>query len=247
MAGFGAAIGWGVKRGVYSNEAGQGTGPHAAAAAEVEHPAQHGLVQAFSVYIDTLFVCSATAFMIIITGTYNVHGMGDTFIVQNVAMDVAANGPAFTQLAVDSVFTGVGRPFVALALFFFAFTTILAYYFIAENNIYYIKRTFNIPGAVFMLKVVIMSATFYGTVKAANIAWGLGDIGVGLMAWLNIIGIIILFFMSKPAIKALHDYEEQQRANVEKYTFDPQKLGIKNAVFWEKRIAKSKGSDINMS
>ncbi|MFT6692648.1 MAG: AGCS family alanine or glycine:cation symporter, partial [Colwellia sp.] len=72
MAGLGAAIGWGVKRGVYSNEAGQGTGPHAAAAAEVEHPAQQGLVQAFSVYIDTLFVCSATAFMILITNSYNV-------------------------------------------------------------------------------------------------------------------------------------------------------------------------------
>lgn len=70
MAGFGAAIGWGVKRGVYSNEAGQGTGPHAAAAAEVEHPAQQGLVQAFSVYIDTLLVCSATAFMILITDSY---------------------------------------------------------------------------------------------------------------------------------------------------------------------------------
>lgn len=247
MAGFGAAIGWGVKRGVYSNEAGQGTGPHAAAAAEVQHPAQQGLVQAFSVYIDTLFVCSATAFMIIITGTYNVHGVGDTFIVQNVAAEVAANGPEFTQIAIESVFTGVGKPFVALALFFFAFTTILAYYFIAENNIYYIKRTFNIPGAVFILKVVIMTATFYGTVKAANIAWGLGDIGVGLMAWLNIIGILIIFFMSKPALKALKDYEEQQKANVETYTFDPQKLGIKNATFWEKRIAKAKGSDINMS
>lgn len=247
MAGFGAAIGWGVKRGVYSNEAGQGTGPHAAAAAEVEHPAQQGLVQAFSVYIDTLFVCSATAFMIIITGTYNVHGAGDAFIIQNVAIDVAANGPEFTQLAVESVFTGVGKPFVALALFFFAFTTILAYYFIAENNIYYIKRTFNIPGAVFILKAVIMTATFYGTIKAANIAWGLGDIGVGLMAWLNIIGILIIFFMSKPALKALKDYEEQQKANVETYTFDPQKLGIKNATFWEKRIAKAKGSDINMS
>ena len=72
MAGFGAAIGWGVKRGVYSNEAGQGTGPHAAAAAEVEHPAQQGLVQAFSVYVDTLFVCSATAFMILITNQYYV-------------------------------------------------------------------------------------------------------------------------------------------------------------------------------
>lgn len=74
MAGFGAAIGWGVKRGVYSNEAGQGTGPHAAAAANVQHPAQQGLVQAFSIYIDTLLVCSATAFMIIITGAYNVQG-----------------------------------------------------------------------------------------------------------------------------------------------------------------------------
>jgi AGCS family alanine or glycine:cation symporter len=74
MAGLGAAIGWGVKRGVYSNEAGQGTGPHAAAAAEVQHPAQQGLVQAFSIYIDTLFVCSATAFMILITGMYNVQG-----------------------------------------------------------------------------------------------------------------------------------------------------------------------------
>ena len=247
MAGVGAAIGWGVKRGVYSNEAGQGTGPHAAAAAEVDHPAQQGLVQAFSVYIDTLFVCSATAFMIIITGTYNVHGVGDAFIVQNVASDIVASGPQFTQMAVESVFTGVGKPFVALALFFFAFTTILAYYFIAENNIYYIKRTFKLPGAVFILKVVIMSATFYGTVKAANIAWGLGDIGVGLMAWLNIIGIIIIFFMSKPAITALKDYEKQQKAGVEKYTFDPKKLGIKNATFWENRIGKSKNSDVNMS
>ena len=75
MAGVGAAIGWGVKRGVYSNEAGQGTGPHAAAASEVQHPAQQGLVQAFSVYVDTLFVCSATAFMILITNQYYVTGI----------------------------------------------------------------------------------------------------------------------------------------------------------------------------
>ncbi|RBW46725.1 sodium:alanine symporter, partial [Psychromonas sp. B3M02] len=101
MAGVGAAIGWGVKRGVYSNEAGQGTGPHAAAAAEVEHPAQQGLVQAFSVYIDTLLVCSATAFVILITGAYNVHGVGEAYLVQNVGAEIAANGPGFTQLAVD--------------------------------------------------------------------------------------------------------------------------------------------------
>ncbi len=238
MAGVGAAIGWGVKRGVYSNEAGQGTGPHAAAAAEVEHPAQQGLVQAFSVYIDTLFVCSATAFMILITGAYNVHGAGEVFLIQNVAADVAANSPAYTQLAVESVFSGVGKPFVAIALFFFAFTTILAYYFIAENNVYYIRRTLKIPALNLGLKIMLISATFYGTVKAADLAWGMGDIGVGMMAWLNIIGIIIIFFMSKPAIKALKDYEAQQKAGVKKFTFDPKALGIENADFWEERFAK---------
>lgn len=239
MAGVGAAIGWGVKRGVYSNEAGQGTGPHAAAAAEVQHPAQQGLVQAFSVYIDTIFVCSATAFMILITQSYNVQLAGETnFIVQNVAGDIAANSPAFTQIAVESIFKGVGKPFIALALFFFAFTTLLAYYFIAENNVAYIKRSLKIPGMMFLLKILIMVATFYGTVKAADVAWGMGDVGVGLMAWLNIIGIIIIFFVSKPAIKALKDYEKQKKAGVKNYTFDPIKLGIKNAKFWEDRLNK---------
>jgi AGCS family alanine or glycine:cation symporter len=235
MAGVGAAIGWGVKRGVYSNEAGQGTGPHAAAAAEVDHPAQQGLVQAFSVYIDTLFVCSATAFMILITGAYNVHGGDGGFLVQNLAADIAANSPAFTQYALDQIAPGVGKPFVAVALFFFAFTTLLAYYYIAETNIAYIHRTIKIPGMMFVLKIGLMASVFYGAVKTANLAWGLGDIGVGLMAWLNIIGIIIIFFMSKPALKALKDYESQRKAGVEKYTFDPKALDIKNADFWENK------------
>jgi len=235
MAGIGAAIGWGVKRGVYSNEAGQGTGPHAAAAAEVEHPAQQGLVQAFSVYIDTLFVCSATALVILITGAYNVHGIGETFLIQNVAADIAANSPAYTQIAVEKVLPGAGKPFVAVALFFFAFTTILAYYYIAETNVAYIRRTLKTANFTFFLKIVLMLATFYGTIKTANLAWGLGDVGVGLMAWLNIIGLLIIFFMGKPSIKALKDYEQQRKARREVYTFDPLKLGIKNATFWEKK------------
>ncbi|GAD80195.1 alanine/glycine:cation symporter family protein [Vibrio ezurae] len=240
MAGFGAAIGWGVKRGVYSNEAGQGTGPHAAAAANVDHPAQQGLVQSFSIYIDTLLVCSATAFMILITGMYNVQGADEgVFIVQNLAANIGANGPAFTQLAIDSTLPGIGKPFIALALFFFAFTTILAYYYIAETNIAYIRRTVNINGLKFLLKLVIIASVFYGTVRAANLAWAMGDVGVGLMAWLNIIGILIIFFMSKPALKALKDYEEQQKRGVSVYTFDPVKLGIKGATYWEKLIEKS--------
>ena len=242
MAGVGAAIGWGVKRGVYSNEAGQGTGPHAAAAASVDHPAQQGLVQSFSIYIDTLLVCSATAFMILITGAYNVHGGAEgAFLVQNLAADIGANGPVFTQLAIESALPGVGKPFIAFALFFFAFTTILAYYYIAETNIAYLRRTIKIPGMMFALKAVLITTVFYGTVKTANLAWAMGDVGVGLMAWLNIVGILIIFFMSKPALKALKDYEEQQKKGVTEYTFNPVKLGIKGADYWEGKYKRKTG------
>ncbi len=234
MAGVGAAIGWGVKRGVYSNEAGQGTGPHAAAASEVQHPAQQGLVQAFSVYIDTLFVCSATAFMILITNQYYVNGV--EVVVSGGMLDngIQANSPAFTQLALESVLGGFGKTFVAVALFFFAFTTLLAYYYIAETNVAYIRRTLKIPGEITILKIALMASVFYGTVRSADLAWALGDIGVGIMAWLNIIGILILFAMGRPAMKALSDYERQRNAGVTDYTFEPSKLGIRNAGFWEK-------------
>jgi AGCS family alanine or glycine:cation symporter len=235
MAGFGAAIGWGVKRGVYSNEAGQGTGPHAAAAAEVDHPAQQGLVQAFSVYVDTLFVCSATAFMILITQQYYVTDVAAEISGGLAAIDVSANSPAFTQMALQSVVGASGEVFVAIALFFFAFTTLLAYYYIAETNVAYIRRTIRFPGGLTLLKLVLIASVFYGTVRSADLAWALGDIGVGLMAWLNIIGILILFFMSSPAIRALKDYEKQKDAGVEKYTFDPEALGIRNANFWKRK------------
>ncbi|MDE1313416.1 alanine:cation symporter family protein [Vibrio aestuarianus] len=242
MAGVGAAIGWGVKRGVYSNEAGQGTGPHAAAAASVDHPAQQGLVQAFSIYIDTLLVCSATAFMILITGAYNVHGGAEgVFLIQNLAADISANGPVFTQMAIESALPGVGKTFVAFALFFFAFTTILAYYYIAETNIAYIRRTFKVSGLMFALKVVIIATVFYGTVKTANLAWAMGDVGVGVMAWLNIVGILIIFFMAKPAMAALRDYEEQQKQGVDEFIFNPVKLGIKGATYWEEKYKRKTG------
>ncbi len=238
QAGFGAAIGWGVKRGIYSNEAGQGTGPHAAAAAEVDHPAQQGLVQAFSVYVDTLLVCTATALMILITQQYNVVGTltDGSFIVQNVAANTEIGSAAFTQLALLSVFGNFGQVFVGLALFFFAFTTILAYYYITETNVAYLNRVFNnkLPNLFFKLLLMFMVA--YGTVNSAGYIWTIGDIGVGLMAWINVLGILLIFFMHKPTITCLRDYEAQKKAGGP-ITFDPVKLGIKNATFWEKRLA----------
>jgi alanine or glycine:cation symporter, AGCS family len=236
QAGFGAAIGWGVKRGIYSNEAGQGSGPHAAAAAEVDHPSQQGLVQAFSVYVDTLFVCTATALMILITQQYNVVGElpAGQFIVQNVDAGTEIGSAAFTQLALQSVFGSLGPIFVGMALFFFAFTTILAYYYITETNVAYLNRIFNGKLPLLLFKLLLMAMVAYGTVNSAGYIWGIGDIGVGLMAWINIVGILVIFFMYKPTMRCLKDYEEQKKRGGP-ITFDPIKLGIKNATFWERR------------
>ena len=90
-----------------------------------------------------------------------------------------------------------------------------------------------------ILKLALMASVFYGAIRTASLAWGLGEIGVGLMAWLNIIAILILFFMGRPALKALADYESQRKAGVKRYSFDPDKLGIKNADFWLERKLNS--------
>ena len=239
----GAAVEWGVKRGIYSNEAGQGTGPHAAAAAEVSHPAKQGFAQSFSVYIDTLFVCSATAFIIISTGMFNtfedekwldgtspVIGSG----IGGLPVDVEP-GPGFVQAGLDSVFPGAGPSFIAIALSFFVFTTIVAYYYMAEVNLNYLTRKMKnrvLARAIFrLLQALVLVSVAYGAVTTAGSAWGLGDIGVGTMAWLNIIGILLI---QGPALKALKDYRQQKKKGLDPQ-FDPRKLGIEGATFWELR------------
>jgi AGCS family alanine or glycine:cation symporter len=225
---FGMAVAWGVKRGIYSNEAGQGTAPHAAAAAEVKHPAEQGLVQAFSVYVDTIFVCTATALMILFTSKYNVVNPTGGFLVENVPG--MAIGSEFTQAAVNSHFPSLGGGFVAISLLFFAFTTIMAYYYIAETNLSYLLPKGDNKWMVQVLRGMIMAATFYGSIKTAALAWTIGDIGVGMMAWLNIIAILLL---RKPAFKAFKDYEQQLKAG-KTPAFSPKKLDIKNTEEWDK-------------
>lgn len=223
---FGMAIAWGVKRGIYSNEAGQGTAPHAAAAAETSHPAKQGLVQAFSVYVDTLFVCTATAFMILFTGKYNVINPAGGFLVEN--MPGVAVGPEYTQNAVSSHFPALGPGFVAISLFLFAFTTIMAYYYIAETNLSYLEKNSTKKWTIWLLRVLLLISVFYGSVKTAEAAWVLGDIGVGIMAWLNVIAILLL---QKPALIAFKDYTNQLKAGIDP-VFNAEKLGIKNAHEW---------------
>lgn len=241
---LGSAVMWGVKRGIYSNEAGQGTGPHAAAAAEVSHPAKQGLVQAFAVYVDTLFICSATAFLILSTGAYRVfegESESGTVLADGGLLPPDTEvGPAYAQTAFDTLWSGAGSSFIAVSLMFFCFTTIVAYYYMAETNLRfmlgesakvvvpYVRGTLG-SGLTMLLQAVILTSVVIGAVSTATEAWVLGDIGVGLMAWLNIIGIIIL---QQPAYKALWDYEKQKKAGLDP-TFDPLTLGITGARFWE--------------
>ncbi len=224
----GMAISWGVKRGIYSNEAGQGTAPHAAAAAEVSHPIKQGLVQGFSVYVDTLFVCTATALMILFTGQYNVENPDGGFIVQN--LPATEMGPGFTQQAVSHHFPAIGNAFVALALVFFAFTTIMAYYYIAETNISFVSRKMHKVWLIWVLRLLILGSTYLGCVSTAKSAWTLGDIGVGLMAWLNLIAILLLH---KKVLVLYDDYRRQQKAKQDP-VFDNSKYKFPNMDLWSK-------------
>jgi len=203
---IGSTIAMGVKRGIFSNEAGQGTGAIVSAAADVPHPAQQGLAQAFSVYVDTLLVCTATAVMILTSGTYNIIASDGTMLVAN-APELGNNYAAFTQSAVDSVFAGFGSQFVSIAMVFFAFSTIMAYYFYAETGIIYLFRGKSARREQLVIRLfqaLMLGAVIFGAVKEADLVWQLGDIGVGVMAWGTVISILIL---CPKAIKALKEFE----------------------------------------
>ena len=203
---IGSTIAMGVKRGIFSNEAGQGTGAIASAAADVSHPAQQGLAQAFSVYVDTLLVCTATALMILTSGTYNIMDGNGGMLVQN-APELGNNYAGYTQSAVDTIFAGFGSEFVSIAMLFFTFSTIMAYYFYAESSIMYLFRDKNSRQeklCIRLLQVILIAAIVFGAVREADLVWMLGDIGVGLMAWVTVITILIL---CPKALDALKDYE----------------------------------------
>lgn len=238
---FGQAVAWGVKRGIFSNEAGQGTGAQAAGAAEVSHPAKQGLVQAFSVYVDTLFVCTATAIMILATGSYNVANPAGGFITELIPGVAKGN---FTQTAVNTFIPGVGGGFVAIALFFFTFTTVLAYAFYTDSNVAYLFRK-NSEGSGYKIAITasrlgLIAMTFIGTIMSADMVWNFGSAGVGAMAWFNVIVIILL---TKPGIATLKDYEAQKKLGLDP-VFVPERCGIKGAEIWHKIVARAYSKEL---
>ena len=230
---LGSTIAWGVKRGIYSNEAGQGTGAIVAGAAKVSHPVKQGLVQAFSVYIDTLLVCTATAVMILACKTYNVFDASGNLLLSANGMDMGAPGVGYTTAALGTLLgVKTGGIIISIALFFFAFTTIMAYYYYAETNLVYLfgkGRKEHI--LIWVLRLGVVGMVFFGSLYEAKSMWDLGDIGVGMMAWINIIAILLL---SPKAFKALKSYERQKKEG-KGPVFDPKEIGAKGADFWENK------------
>lgn len=211
----GSCIMWGIKRGLYSNEAGMGSAPNAAASADVSHPAKQGLVQMLSVFIDTLLICSATAFMCLFSG---------------VEPSADAAGAAYVQEASSAALGSFGPVFIAIAVSLFAFTTLLGNYYYTEGCLRFIlKRE---PGKTFML-VFRLCATvliFLGAIISAGLAWDTADL---LQALMVIINVPVILILSRHAIRALTDYEQQRRAGKEPH-YIAKENGITGTDFWQK-------------
>lgn len=192
--GMGMAVMMGVKRGLFSNEAGEGSTPNAAATAAVSHPVKQGLLQALGVYVDTLLVCTATAFIILCSGVF----------------DNGETGIRLTQTAIDAEFgVSLGSAFIAIAIFFFAFSSIIANYYYGEANVQFITRR-RLP--VLLLKIATTAMVMVGALVELDLVWALADVTMGLMTFCNIIAIIIL---GRYAVACLDDYRAQRRRGID--------------------------------
>jgi len=227
---MGLAVQWGVRRAVFASAAGDGEGTYAAAAAQNTHPAKQGLVQAFSIYCTILLICSATGMMILLAGTYNVEDGHGGFLRFD-HPDLVA-GPNYVQEAIDTVLPGAGPAFVAIAVFLFAFTSQIFYFYVATTNLLFLTKhdtTRRLFGVI--LKIGALGIAFFGSVANAKAVWAIGDLGFGLLAWCNMICLVALFPV---VVRISKDYDRQRKLGLDP-VFDPKALNIKGATFWEDR------------
>ena len=190
----GSVVMLGIKRGLFSSEAGMGSAPNAAATASVSHPVKQGLVQSLSVYIDTLLICTCSAMMVLI------------FYVQDPATAAVLNGMPLVQLAVNNSVGVGGIHFVTFAIFAFAFSSLIGNYFYAESNLRFIFGGNKVILTVFRLLCLVV--IFFGCLNSFDLAWNLADIFMGFMAIINLVTILLI---GKWALRALDDYTAQRK------------------------------------
>ena len=198
--GIGAAIMMGVKRGLFSNEAGLGSAPNVAAVAQVKHPAAQGIVQSLSVFIDTLLVCTSTALIILLSGVYQPGS------------EMA--GVVLTQTALAAVVGEWGRVFVSIALLLFVFTTLIYNYYLGENALGFFSKK---RAPVMVYRVLVVALVLWGSVQDLGTVFAFADVTMGLLAICNLIALTLLF---KVGLRLMRDYDNQIKAGVESPVFD---------------------------
>ncbi len=203
----------GIKRGLFSNEAGMGSSPNAAATADVPHPVVQGLVQLVSVFIDTMLICTSTAFIVLLSGVDFKQKISQILLVQS---------------AVKSQVGEFGVHLIIFAILSFAFTSIIGNYSYAETNILYIKNNKKILN---IFRITCIVTVFIGSLSGSYVAWGMADLFMSLMAILNI---LVIVKVSKIAVLSLNDYLKQRKGGrfIDQLRFNAQKVGITNTDFW---------------
>ncbi|MEE0974631.1 MAG: alanine/glycine:cation symporter family protein [Muribaculaceae bacterium] len=186
--GMGMTMIMGIKRGLFSNEAGEGSAPNVAATASVSHPVKQGLIQTLAVYTDTIIICTCTAFIILCSGVF----------------DNGHNGIELTQDALNHEIGAIGSSFVTIAIFFFAFTSIVGNYYYGETNIQFMTKK---RWVIYVYRIAVGAMVMIGAVSQLDFAWALADITMGLMTLCNIAAILVL---GKYAIRLLDDYRNQK-------------------------------------
>ncbi len=207
----GSCVMQGVKRGLYSNEAGMGSAPNAAAAADVSHPVKQGLVQMLAVFLDTMIICSATAVLILMSG---------------VKSDGTLSGMPYMQAAVQTQFGVWGIHFVTVSVFLFAFTSLLGNYYYTESNLLFIKNDKRLL-QIFRWTVVI--AIFLGPQYQMGFAWDMADMFMGFM---TLVHLGPLFLLGGIAVKALNDYAAKKKAGQKSPAFKALDIGLTNTDWW---------------
>ena len=201
---IGAAMMNGIKRGLFSNEAGEGSAPNAAATASTTHPVKQGLIQALGVFTDTLMVCSCTAFIILISGLYQVPEL---------------NGIALTQSALQSEIGSIGPMFIAVAIFLFAFSSIIGNYYYGEANIRFITQNNKVMTAYRIASAGLM--VMFGALASFELVWNIVDLFMALLTACNLIAIVLL---GRYAFRLLDDYRQQKRQGIKEPVFHRSQL-----------------------
>ncbi|CEI73420.1 MULTISPECIES: alanine/glycine:cation symporter family protein [Romboutsia] len=211
----------GVKRGLFSNEAGMGSAPNAAATADTSHPVKQGLIQTLGVFTDTILICTCTAFIVLLYPGYSTSGL---------------SGIELTQAALSSHIGSFAHIFIALCIFLFAFSSIVGNYYYGESNIEFMNSNKTVLN---IFRVLVVCMVLFGSVVQVDVVWNLADVFMALMAIINLIAIALL---GKYAFIALEDYTNQKKNGIKSPVFDASNIkGLENVQCWNNtEIRKTK-------